>query len=300
MSSRLFLSWLLSQVPSWPKDSRELLTAARSVNQVNGESNLELTISDNAGHVGKLLIENKLSAGFQPHQLARYRERAAMYVQRGDCAHSAVILFAPSVYAHRSAGGEVDAVVSYEAVETWLAATDSDQRIGYKLQLMRSALEKHRLGYNPQTDAAVTDFWNLYWREAMTVARELELAEPGPKPAGAGFVWFFPTGLPGDLNLCHKLAKGFVDLHFPEWGHRVEALRDEIGPFLECEMEIGRANKSAAIRIRVPVLNAGRPLAEQVDAVRQGLGAARRLCSWANRNRLRILEVCATHAVDAG
>lgn len=299
VSSRRFLSWLVSQVPGWPQDSRELLAAARSVDQVNGESDLELTVSDSAGRVGKLLIENKLGAGFQPQQLARYRERAAMYVQRSECAHSAVILFAPSIYAHRSAG-DVDAVVSYEAVETWLAATESDERIGYKLQLMRSALAKHRFGYNPETDQPVTAFWNLYWREANASAPELQLDEPGPKPAGAGFVWFFPAGLPANLNICHKLSKGFVDLHFPEWGQRVPTLKEDVGPLLETEMEIIRASKSAAIRIRVPILNAGRSFAEQADAVRDGLGAARRLYSWADRNRSRILEISAVHASDAG
>lgn len=299
VSSRAFLSWLLSQVPAWPQDSRELLIAARSVDQTNGESDLELTVGDGAGRIGKLLIENKLDAGFQPQQLARYRDRAAMYVQRGECAHSAVMLFAPSAYGPRSSG-DVAAVVSYEAVEAWLSETDSDQRIGYKLQLIRSALAKHRFGYNPETDQPVTAFWSSYWHEASAHAPELQLDEPGPKPAAAGFVWFFPGGLPGDLNICHKLPKGFVDLHFPDWGHRVAILKDYVGSLLEPGMEIIRASKSAAIRIHVPVLNTGRPFAEQADAVGDGLVAARRLYLWANRNRSGVLELSAYQARDGG
>jgi hypothetical protein len=299
VSNDRFLSWLLEQVPGWPPDSRELLAAARSVDQGNGESDLELTVSDGAGRVGRLLIENKLGAGFQPQQLARYRERAAMYLHRDECAHSAVVLFAPSAYARRSAG-EVDAVVSYEAVEAWLAATNSDQRIGYKRQLIRSALEKHHLGYNPETDEPVTTFWHLYWREAAARAPELQLNQTGPKPAGAGFVWFRPVDLPASLNICHKLPKGFVDLQFPKCGHRIPMLMNEVGPLLESEMEIVRASKSAAIRIRVPTLNTGRPFEEQTDAVRDGLSAARRLHTWAARNSSRIQEILAAHGVDAG
>jgi hypothetical protein len=290
VSSPRFLSWLLSHVPGWPDEQRELLIAARSVDQVNGESDLELTLRGAPGCIGKLLIENKLDAGFQPLQLARYRERAAMYVDRGDCTHAAVILLAPTAYVRRSTG-EVDAIVSYEDVEAWLLATDFDHRIEYKRELMRAALEKHRLGYNPDTDGPVTDFWSMYWTEARNVAPALQLEKPGPKPAGAGFVWFFPPGLPGDLNLCHKLAKGVVDLHFPDWGRRTGMLREVLGPALESGMEITRAKKSAAVRIRVPVLNAGRPFAEQADAVRKGLITATRLYSWADHNRVRILEI---------
>ena len=299
VSNRAFLAWLLGQIPGWPQASCELLTAARSVNQWNGESDLELTVGDDAGCVGKILIENKLAAGFQPQQLARYRQRAATYVERGECVHSAVVLFAPSAYARGAVDG-VDAVVSYEAVETWFAATESDERTGYKLQLLRTALAKHRLGYNPDTDGAVTAFWDHYWREAGVLAPDLQLDEPGPKPAGAGFVWFFPMGLPANLNICHKLPKGFVDLQVPAWGHRVLSLKDEVGSVLEAEMEVIRASKSAAIRIRVSALNTGAPFAEQLEAVREGLRAANQLLSWARRNRAQLLRVLAPPTGGAG
>jgi hypothetical protein len=292
VSNRHFLAWLCSQVPGWPADPQEVVTAERSVSQGNGESDLELTVRDRNDRRGMLLIENKLDAGFQPHQLARYRERAATYIHQGKCAHAAVILFAPSAYAHRAAG-EVDAVVSYEAVKGWLEAAEPDVRIGYKVQLMDAALTKHRLGYNPETDQLVTTFWNRYWREACAIAPELQLNDPGPKAAGAGFVWFWSAILPEDLNICHKLQKGSVDLHFPGWGLRVPELRDTIGTILEPGMEIVRAAKSAAIRIGVPVLQTGRSFDEQADSVREGLGAAQRLHGWANRNRSRIREIVA-------
>jgi hypothetical protein len=77
-------------------------------------------------------------------------------------------------------------------------------------------------------------------------------------------------------------------------------LMNEVGPLLESEMEIVRASKSAAIRIRVPILNTGRPFEEQADAARDGLSAARRLHTWAARNRSRIQEIFANHGVDAG
>jgi len=291
-SNQPFLDWLLSQVPGWPKECRELLTGARSIDHADGESDLELTVMGSAGHVGRLLVENKLAAGFQPHQLERYRGRAAMYVERGECAHAAVILLAPRCYAGRAAG-KVDAVVSYEDVEAWLATSEPDPRIGYKLRLIRSALAKSRRGYNPESDGAVSEFWHRYWQQAEAEAPQLGLEQPGAKPAGAGFVWFSPSGLPENLNICHKLTRGFVDLHFPEWGGRAHALKVQLGPHLDADMSVARAGKSAAIRMRVPALNIGRPFEGQLDAVRKGLDAARRLCAWADRSRARIRQVYA-------
>jgi hypothetical protein len=290
VSNRSFVTWLLSLLPDWPVDSQELVLANRSVSQGNGESDVELTFADPAGRRAMLLIENKLDAGFQPQQLARYRERATTYVLQGQCAHASVILLAPTSYAH-GAKDAVDAVLSYEDVKAWLEAAGPDERFAYKMQLLDTALTKHRLGYNPETDQPVTTFWNLYWREACRLTPLLQLEDPGPKPAGAGFVWFWSARLPEDLNICHKLPKGSVDLQFPGWGRRLYELSDGIGSNLEPGMEIIRAAKSAAIRLAVPVLHTGRPFDEQVESVRLGLAAAQRLYDWANRYRSRIREI---------
>lgn len=289
VSNRRFLTWFLARVSGWPTGLTELVTAARSVDQVNGESDLELTLRSESGDIGRLLVENKLSAGFQPRQLARYRERGRMYVDRGDCARAFVVLVAPEVYSH-GAAAEVDGFVSYEDIQTWLAAEEGDNRAAYKLQLLHAALNKSRLGYNPETDQPVTDFWNSYWLEATSCARELAMHQPGPKPAGAGFAWFFPANLPAGLNICHKLGRGFVDLHFPGWGDRVAALSSRIDSILPAEMKIVRAEKSAAVRLSVPVLNTGRPFAEQKDSARAGLDAAKRLFAWADQHRTVIEE----------
>jgi hypothetical protein len=148
VSSRPFLAWLLSQVPGWPEDCKELVAAERSATHGNGESDVELTLRDSVGRVGMVLIENKLGAGFQPQQLPRYRERASMYVQQDKCVHASIILFAPRAYT-RARDADVDAVVEYEAVEAWLADRQPDERLPYKLQLLATALQKHGLGYNP-------------------------------------------------------------------------------------------------------------------------------------------------------
>lgn len=140
--------------------------------------------------------------------------------------------------------------------------------------------------------------WHRYWQLAEAAASELGLEEPGSKPSGAGFVWFFPSGLPENLNICHKLGKGYVDLHFPVWGERLHILKDQLGSLLDGGMVVARTAKSGAIRIHVPVLNTGYPFEGQREAVGQGLAAAQRLYAWADRNRARIREVSVAGASD--
>src|SRR5262249_45087708 len=158
---------------------------------------------------------------------------------RGDCAHSSIVLMAPGGFVHAAAG--FDGFGSYESVETWLSGEDGDDRVGYKLQLLQAALRKGWLGYNPETEQAVADFWDTYRLEASTWAPELEMDQPGARPAGAGFIWFFPANLPGNLNICHKLAKGYVDLHFPDWGDRIGALKGHLAAILGDKMDLVRA-----------------------------------------------------------
>ena len=50
-------------------------------------------------------------------------------------------------------------------------------------------------------------------------------------------------------------------------------------------MEVVRAGKAAAIRVRVPTLDTGRGFVEQIEAVRAGQQAAQRLLRWVRNHR---------------
>lgn len=56
-------------------------------------------------------------------------------------------------------------------------------------------------------------------------------------------------------------------------------------------MEIVRASKSAAVRLRVPVLHTDRPFADQGTAALQGIATAARLLDWARRQREDLVRV---------
>jgi len=71
VTSPAFLTWFLEEagVPN----RGDLVSAARSVTAVNGESDLELEVRA-ASVITKILIENKIDAPLQRLQAARYRD----------------------------------------------------------------------------------------------------------------------------------------------------------------------------------------------------------------------------------
>ncbi len=103
------------------------------------------------------------------------------------------------------------------------------------------------------------------------------------KPEGSSFVLFKPAGLPPGAQIVHKLDHGNVDLELVGMGDSINRLQEEYGGRFEPEMLIARASKSAAIRIKVPVLDPAGRFEGQRPAALQGMEAARRLLQWARR-----------------
>ena len=56
-----------------------------------------------------------------------------------------------------------DSSVNYGALEeSFCKKTTADQRASHKSCLLRQAIEQNRRGDTPETDEAVTQFWNGY------------------------------------------------------------------------------------------------------------------------------------------
>jgi hypothetical protein len=308
-----FRGWFLSQIGGWPPEFDKLISAQRSSAHETGEVDLRFTFEDAAGNRAQVIAENKIDAPFQPEQLQRYREHASNLIKRGDLLRVMVVLLAPSGYVSRlrtqdeEAKSEavehrpfrdVDAHVSYEAVGRWLHARKRTERVAYKRQLVKSAIAKYELGYRPEPHGPVTDFWQSYWAEARSIAPEVGMDDPGVKPRKAGFVRFRRDDLPSGLTLLHKLPRSRVDLQFPSLGSRVGELAGALAPFLDAEMKVERASKSAAVRISVPRIVTELPFANQIEEVHLGIRAAKKLRAWALKHSARIDGILAGLSSD--
>ncbi len=281
-SSPKFARWFLSQAGIDIIGDIRVESAMRSVTTSRGESDLEVFVSHGGG-ITCLLVENKIHAVFQPRQAERYRERGATHLEGGQCTEFSTILVAPSAYVGSKKDDlkGFDSVVTYEDVSTWLGqAEPRSMRRRYKRVILERAITKATLGYHPEDDAEVTEFWRLYWELVQREVPELEMEEPGAKPSRAGFVYFRPGGMPTDVCIVHKLARGHVDLQFSGMADNLEEIRHRYASWLESGMSIKRAGKSGVIRVKVPAVYPGEEMASQLDDVRTGLQQATRLLRW--------------------
>jgi hypothetical protein len=251
--------------------------AERSATDSIGESDLVLHLTGTCGDC-VVLVENKLSAAFQPKQAERYQQRGRQAVLAGaEFCHS--VLVAPSEYAHGSTCN-FDGRVNYEALICWLNDR-TDLRSRYRATFLSLALQKGSLGYHPVGDQAVSNFWHCYWVYATHHAPELGMPQPNPKPSRSTFVFFHGAGLRPGVTLIHKMIHGFVDLELSGWGDKLGELQVRLGSVLRANMALVKTGRSASVRRSVATLQPSEAFCDQVDSVAEALAAARELRDWA-------------------
>jgi hypothetical protein len=282
VASSVFCDMFIEQAFCRPAMIGKCIDACRSVTDSNGESDLEVTFANVDGLLTRFLIENKIGAGLQPLQAERYRLRGSEYVSRSVCTQYYSVIVAPSRYFGQSHGTKgFDRKITYETILEWFRkAEDLGNRRYYKVSLLKAAIAKGTLGYQPEEDAAASSFWRDYWLYSCKHAPGLEMREPKEKPAGSTFVAFFPPELPRGVDLVHKFAHGYVDLQIGGAAFRLNGLRADIGNLLEEGMEITKAGKSAAVRLRTPKLYLNATAVSQAAEMLAGLKAAMRLLKW--------------------
>lgn len=294
ISTKSFGYWFLSQLFGDDCSLGECVSAVRSVTQSNGESDLEVEYLAEDGIKTLVLIENKVGAGLQPLQAERYMERGDDYISRQRCNAFYTVIVAPDRYF--ASAGQTKGFhfrVGYEALRSWFERAESlGARRSYKVALLSSAIEKATLGYQPVADAPVTHFWQEYWRLCSTLAPELEMNAPDAKPARSGFISMRPPALKSlGADIVHKVNKGRVDLQLRGLGEHVNTVRAALGTFLETDMTIERAEKSAVVRVLLPKMSTVNDFSSQEPTARSGIHTAQRMLRWSLKHRDVIVEL---------
>lgn len=282
-SSPSFLKWFQDLVFGKNSPRLNFVSARRSVRYAFGEIDLEIVLTDRSGKEVRLLIENKVKAGFQPQQAERYQDSGNSHVASKDGATYYTVLIAPEQYFGKDPSTKgFDKTLTYQKVLDWFKqAAELGARREYKIALLTSAIEKGTIGWQLIEDAPVTHFWQAYYALACDIAPELEMKEPTGKPSGAGFIYFRPREhLPRGFEICHKFKKEHVDLHIKGMGGRLNEVDRALRAHFRHGMKTFSAGVSAAIRVEVPRLDPGRPFSDQQSEARAGLEAAKVLLSW--------------------
>ena len=172
---------------------------------------------------------------------------------------------------------------------------DRIKRRHYKVALLKSAIEKGTLGYQPVEDAFTTDFWHAYWHLTLDRAPELEMKEPQGKPSGSSFVPFRPTKLPRGIDIVHKMNHGFVDMQLRGMGRNINHVRTVLRPLLEEGMTVASAVGSAAIRYNVPKLKTFDSMKSQEQDACAGIDKAMQLLAWFQKHASQIAAMRAEY-----
>ena len=231
-----------------------------------------------------LLVENKVSAAFQPDQPQRYRERVNRLTSVPPHPRVRSVLLAPDAYFRRAGSTVFDAHVSYEEFIAVLAATEDARSRFLSNALQRAILDRRQ--YVPDPDAAVTALWRAIYEVATEEAPLLCMPPPGEKPKGARFIYFTPDGfasMADGVDIVIKNGKDeagptertFVDLQFR--GTAKADLEYATTGILDDDMSIETAGQSASIRIDLPPLDYRAPARRQLATIRQAIEQADRL-----------------------
>lgn len=273
-----FLAWFVAKALGRAVERVSLIRVARGVTSSDGETDLRIEVDVGAELPVCVLVENKIDSGFQPRQAERYAERASREAKMGLWSSVPLVLLAARCYS--TTKHAVFHLITYEeAIEAMRKSPSRDARTLVGVAILESAVRKAREGYDRIVDAPTTTFWHEYWKICCNEFSQIHLPKPGGRPSKSGFVRFTAPEIGLRIQLIHKLVQGRVDLQLSN-RHPAD-LQGQIIHRLEGGMRLHKAGKSSAVRLEVPRCNPGIPIADQVERVRAGLLAARRLYEWA-------------------
>lgn len=235
-----------------------------------------------------MLIENKISASFQPEQALRYQDRAARWRNHSPGTEVIVVLLAPCEYLSRPGSDQFDVTISYEDIIENLKSSE-DPRSTFLADALADGIASYRQGYVAVPDARVSDVWTAIWSIAQSETPLLNMPRPAMKPGRSTWIYFnqaagFAALAGQKVVIAFKADRGQVDLQFSNM--EPATLQRLLADLVEPEMQIVRASKSASVRLSVPDIDFGVSGDGQADAIRTGLLQAERLRRFFVENRI--------------
>jgi hypothetical protein len=213
-----------------------------------GESDIEFIVEDSNHERHGILIEDKINAIDMPNQCSRYSKRGSKGILNKDYDYFHIFITAPESYLdHNNEAKKYSNKVSYEEMKEYFI-TKNDCKYSFKIAVINQAIEKKKNGFNFEEDIATTDFWIDYYNYQSKYHPELELMYSGQaKPKNQ--TWFEFKTYYKNLSLVHKADRGYIDLQFAGYGKKIDKLKTLIGIYLDEDMRIVQATKSASVRM---------------------------------------------------
>ena len=278
------------------------------------QTDLRLGYFDGEGRlVGALLIENKVTDGFQDGQAESYAAEVVELRRTLGDANAAAVLVAPSSNALVVGDPNFAASILIEELAESLsgrlaavADAETRARLEVKVELLE-ALAGKRSGsrWNPSPIPEKRDFWAAYvalLAEACPTLR-LRPSSHGKKATTLFFDGFPHQGaFPVTVNLKHELGKveawKYANLQFGGAGRLLPAfaVRTDLfpsgGPIFPAQ-----GGESLMVRIRTPgITPSGESFEAERDKVLAGMSALNALCGWLAEHHAKVSELLFDHA----
>jgi len=257
----------------------EFIGARREVHTENDDdTDLILEVRTEGGERLAIIIQVKIDPSFSRKQSERCRSLGKMGRAQGHWDRFLTCLCAPKHLASLCMGvGGWDHVLFLEDAAEELAIHDEPFAEFLGGAIRQTAAEYGLDGHVAQLKANA--FWMRYADFCLQEFPDLRMArvrsvsssnEPRPK--------FLVNTLPTGVRLEHKASNGHVDLTLKNRDAR--ALAENLGDALPHDLSVRSARRSAVVQADVPRLVATEPFDSQAEAVRDCLGAVRRLAEF--------------------
>lgn len=253
-----------------------------SLSDEHGEADLLVLISKRAlsGQIlaHALLIEDKISAGFQPAQAARYQRRGYEGTRSQNWDEFTTILVAPQAYIPNNHG--FDAAVSLEQIKTWICKGDV-ARQSFKIRKIDEAIHKKNATGVQIVDSNMTLFRTAYYEalQEFNARRGTDFTMRPPAPTYSGDTWFVlkSASLPKWVQFRHMAPNGSVEMSFQNTDFiKAAALRGLLDKDIAL-IKTGKYDQHVTLRLPAPKISSFSNFSAAQGDVEAALQGAERL-----------------------
>ncbi len=269
---------------------------AHSVSDKYGEADLVVILSavrePNHSERLALLIEDKITAGFQPQQAERYRNRGIAGKDAGLWDSFLTVLVAPQAYIPIAHG--FDAAVPFERIKDWVCPSDPT-RGEFTLRRIDEAISKKNATGVQVVDAEMTAFRAAYYDYLQSFnAREgTDFAMRPPKDTYYGDSWFIfkSNSLPSWSEIRHMAPAGNIELTFKNTDYeRTTGIAALLEPAMEL-IKTGKYMRHVTVRLRVTQIAAFRDFHDMQNTVEATLIGAKQILQLFQRHQARLEQI---------
>jgi hypothetical protein len=250
------------------------------------ETDVEALFRASNGETKAVLVENKIKASFQPHQMEDYMDRGRRGKNDGKWAEFAVVLFAPS---YRTPFAipmppEVVTLRFEDAAERLRSISANDPRLIYRAEFLERAAQPSTVVAAEGTNPFLIEWWKAV--DEM-IRREFADFFEIDRQRFPKTVYVNPrcANMPSYLRVDLKGAQGEVDLAFKNFP--LDVLRKLVSSIKPDGIELVENKKSAALRIgQLAKFQISDGLAIIDERVKASYRAAHQLLSFWRSHRL--------------